>query len=238
MPRKRIVFVIVEGPSDEEALGVLLNRFFDSNTVYIHVMHSDITSELDVSPDNIVAKIGNTVRTYAGKIFKQTDFGQIIHITDTDGAFIPDDAIVEDSTVEKPFYALTGIQTKNKTGIANRNHRKRENMNRLSATHKVWNIPYRIYYMSCNLDHALYGLLNSTDDEKENNAFAFAKKFRNDIYGFISYLCESDFSVIGGYPESWQYIREGLHSLERHTNFGLCFKAEDVDLKSESTKEE
>lgn len=27
--RKKIVFVIVEGPSDEEALGVLLNRIYD-----------------------------------------------------------------------------------------------------------------------------------------------------------------------------------------------------------------
>lgn len=237
MPRKRIVFVIVEGPSDEEALGVLLNRFFDSNAVYIHIMHCDITSELDISPGNIVAKIGNLVRKYAGKTFKYTDFSQIIHIADMDGAFIPDDAIVEDPTVEKPFYSITGIQTKNKIGIANRNRRKRENLNRLSVTHKVWNIPYRIYYMSCNLDHALYGLLNSTADEKENNAFAFAKKYRDDIHGFVSYLCESDFSVIGGYPESWKYIREGLHSLERHTNFGLCFKAEDIDLNSESTKE-
>ena len=39
MPRKKILFVIVEGPSDDAALGVLLSRFFDSNVVHIHVMH-------------------------------------------------------------------------------------------------------------------------------------------------------------------------------------------------------
>ena len=47
MPRKKVVFVIVEGPSDETALGVLLSRHFDKDTVYTHVMHCDITTEYD-----------------------------------------------------------------------------------------------------------------------------------------------------------------------------------------------
>ena len=238
MPRKKIVFVIVEGPSDEEALGVLLNRYFDSNTVYVHVMHCDITSELDVNPGNVVAKVGNLVRNYAARTFQSSDFSRIIHIADTDGAFIPDDAIVEDSAAEKPFYSPSTIRTKNKAGLEQRNRRKRENLNRLSSTHKVWNIPYRIYYMSCNLDHALYGLQNSTDDEKEKNAFAFAKKYRDDIPGFIRLIRESDFSVIDSYPRSWEYIRESMHSLERHSNFGLCFQAEDADFGSPFEKKE
>lgn len=226
MPRKKIVFVIVEGPSDEEALGVLLNRIYDSKAVYVHVMHCDITTELDVNPSNIVAKIGNLVKEYAGRTFKSKDFSQIIHITDTDGAFIPDDAVVEDATAVNPIYSVTEIRTKGKNGIEKRNRQKRENLNRLSSATKVWNIPYRIYYMSCNLDHALYGKLNSTDDEKESNAFAFAKRYRDDIPGFINYINESEFSVVDSYSQSWQYIREGLHSLERHTNFGLCFEPE------------
>ena len=47
MPRKKVIFVIVEGPSDETALGVLLSRHFDKDTVYTHVMHCDITTEFD-----------------------------------------------------------------------------------------------------------------------------------------------------------------------------------------------
>ena len=70
------------------------------------------------------------------------------------------------------------------------------------------------------------GKLNSTDYEKEADAFAFAKKYRDDIPSFMKYISESDFSVVGSYPQSWQYISEGLHSLERHTNFGLCFQTE------------
>ena len=223
MPRKKIVFVIVEGPSDEEALGVLLNRFYEDKAVYVQIMHGDITTELDATPDNIVAKVGTLIKNYAGRVFKSGDFSQIIHITDTDGAFIPDDAVVEDQTASKPIYSVKEIRTKRKAGIEDRNRRKRENLDRLSSTSKVWNIPYQIFYMSCNLDHVLYGKLNSTDEEKENDSYAFAKRYRDDIPGFIKFISESDFSVMDSYPQSWEYIREGLHSLERHSNFGLCF---------------
>lgn len=49
-----------------------------------------------------------------------------------------------------------------------RNQHKRSKLNRISALKKVWvSIPYHAYYMSCNLDHVLYGKLNSTDDDKE-----------------------------------------------------------------------
>lgn len=229
MPRKKIVFVIVEGPSDEEALGVLLNRIYDSKAVYVQVMHCDITTELDVNTSNVVAKIGDVVKKYAGRTFKSGDFSRIIHITDTDGAFIPDDAVVEDAAAVKPLYSATEIRTQRKSGIENRNLRKRECLNRLSSASRIWDVPYQICYMSCNLDHALYGKLNSTDYEKEADAFAFAKKYRDDIPSFMKYISESDFSVVGSYPQSWQYISEGLHSLERHTNFGLCFQTEVVD---------
>lgn len=223
MTRKKIVFVIVEGPSDEGALGVLLNRIYDSSSVYVQVMRYDITTELDINSRNVVSKVGNLVRGYAGRTFKQSDFSQVIHITDMDGAFIPDSNIIEDSTKQKPFYLATEIRTCNKSRIENRNRRKRENLNRLASTSKVWNIPYQIYYMSRNLDHALYGKLNSTDEEKESDSFYFAERFKDDIPAFLRFISSSEFSVVGDYTQSWQFIKEDIHSLERHTNLGICF---------------
>lgn len=44
MSYRKIVLVIVEGPSDETALGVALSQLFDRDKVYIHIMHGDITS--------------------------------------------------------------------------------------------------------------------------------------------------------------------------------------------------
>lgn len=80
MSRKKIVFIIVEGPSDDEALGVLLNRLYHENAVHIEIVHGDITSEKSVTPKNIAAKIGNLVRGYAASNhYKASDFQEVIH---------------------------------------------------------------------------------------------------------------------------------------------------------------
>lgn len=232
MARKKIIFVIVEGISDDEALGVILSRYFSNDTVYLHIMHCDITSEYNVNANNIIKKIGNAVRGYAGRIFKSKDFERIIHISDTDGAFVPDENVVTDTVVNKTMYSVNEIRTRYKEEIEARNHRKKNNLALLSSTSEIWNIPYEIYYMSCNLDHVLYGKLNSTDDMKKKDSQNFAKKYIDDISGFVRFISESDFSVIDNYSSSWKYISTGLHSLERHSNLGLCFKSPDVKISS------
>ena len=68
MARKKIVFVIVEGPSDDSALGVILNRLYDKNTVHVEITHGDITSESTAKPENIASKVGNIVKAYAKAI--------------------------------------------------------------------------------------------------------------------------------------------------------------------------
>lgn len=223
MAKRKIVFVIVEGPSDEEALGVLLSKIYDKDSVYVHIVHGDITTQSGVTQNNIVSKVGNCVKQYATQNhYKAADFKEIIHIVDMDGAYAPDSVVVEDLEAKKPIYYVTEIRSANPKGIIDRNARKRNNIDRLKATGQIWNLPYGIYYMSCNLDHALYGKLNRTDEEKEEDAYAFAKRYRNDIPGFLKYITESDFSVGPDYRESWNYITKDRHSLERHTNLGVC----------------
>ena len=53
MKRKKVVLVIVEGPSDEEALGAVLNNYFDKDRVYVHTHHGDITTEKGNKCSNI-----------------------------------------------------------------------------------------------------------------------------------------------------------------------------------------
>lgn len=69
----------------------------------------------------------------------------------------------------------------------------------------------------------LYDKLNSSDEEKENDSYSFACKYKSDTEGFVKFISESDFSVGGDYLSSWKYIKEDKRSLERHTNLGLCF---------------
>ena len=229
MPNRKIIFVIVEGASDEYALGVILNRIYDLNHVYIHVMHSDITTARNVTAQNIVSKVGDLVRNYAKGKFSKKDFFRIIQITDTDGAFIPDENVVKNPEKTKPYYLTTEIQTLNRDKIIERNHQKGGNLRKLASTARIWGIPYQIYYMSCNLDHALYGKLNCPDEEKEDNAYKFAQKYKNDIPAFLHFISESKFSVSKDYAASWEYIKKDLHSLEALTNLGLCFNSAKAD---------
>ena len=227
MARKKVVLVIVEGPSDDTALGIVLNQIFDKDSVYVHIMHGDITTRKGVHSDNIVAKIGDEVRAYAkSKHYSVKDFKQIIHIVDTDGAYIPDEKIIFIPESNKLSYESDGIHTLYQQEIIERNKQKTGNLYRLRGTGQIWNVPYRVYYMSCNLDHVLYNKRNSSDEEKEADAYAFAKKYKNDIEGFVSFICDSNFSVNGDYKESWTHIETEMNSIERYTNLGICIMEE------------
>ena len=227
LARKKIVLVIVEGACDDTALGVALNQVFDKDSVYIHIMHGDITTRKGVNPQNIVSKIGDEVKEYAkSQHYKASDFKQIIHIVDTDAAYIPDANIIEDKALVEVSYEDDGIHTANVEPIKNRNKTKRNNLHRLRTQGTVWGIPYRVYYMSCNLDHVLHSKRNSTDDEKEKDAYAFAKKYKGDKDGFVKFIKESSFSVTGDFKESWEFIEKEMNSIERYTNLCICIEEE------------
>lgn len=227
MARKKVVFVIVEGPSDETALGVTLSQVFDAESVHIHIMHGDITTRTGVTSQNIVAKVGDEVRAYAkANHYTAKDFKQIIHIVDTDAVYIPEGNIVEDKQCEELFYQSDGIYTNDVSKVISRNRQKSENLYRLRGCGNIWNVSYRVYYMSCNLDHVLYDKRNSTDEEKEQDAYAFAKTYKNNVAEFLSFMCESSFSVKGDFKDSWNFIEDGMHSIERHTNLPICLTEE------------
>lgn len=177
MARKKVVLVIVEGLSDDTTLGVMLNQIYDKDKVHVHIMHGDITTRKGVHSDNIVAKIGDEVRAYAkGNHYTSKHFKQIIHIVDMDGAYVRNENIILDLEHDEIAYESDGIHTPDQQGIIERNKQKTDNLYRLRGTGQIWRVPYRVYYMSCNLDHVLHNKRNSTDDAKEKDAYAFAKK--------------------------------------------------------------
>lgn len=226
---RKVILVIVEGPSDDTALGSILGKIFEEHRVFVKVTFGDITTDRYTTANNVAGKLGDLVKAYAQSMyFERKDFLKVIHIVDMDGAYIPDDAIVENSELNKSLYSLTEIQTAKPENIARRNEKKRNILNRISTLKKVWgSIPYQVYYMSCNLDHVLYNKMNISDEEKEENAYKFAEKYKNDIPGFLCFISESDFSRVDDYKESWIFIKDDVHSLERFTNLGLCFA--DID---------
>ena len=120
MAKKKVMLFIVEGPTDETSLSTVLNRIFSSSTVKFQVVHGDILTRDFTSSDKIVAAVWEQVKEFMGSIYRKSDICRIVHLTDMDGVFIPDDAVVENDTVETdtpPYYTETQIQMPNRAGF-------------------------------------------------------------------------------------------------------------------------
>ena len=182
MKEKKVVAFIVEGPSDEAAIGSLMKEYFSDNEVQFVVVHGDITLKNYASADNIKSKINELIECVKNRYrYHQDDFIGIIHIVDTNGVYIADTDI-RAADVEKVRYCEDYIETKNVNAIIERNKQKGDILFKLRKTGKIKGIPYKIYFNSCNLEHVLYGELKDfTDEEKQMLSDDFADKYEGKI---------------------------------------------------------
>lgn len=223
---KKTVIFIVEGPSDKAALESIFKKIYKRNKeIDFGFTNGDITSDSTVTLANVKDRIYQTVQeVIKDKKLKNSDVIQIVQIFDMDGAYIPNTAIVNGPTYAF-HYSATNISCSHPQRAKERNEKKREILNYLLEQTTIKSFPYEKYFMSCNLDHALYDKINLDKDLKQAYADAFYEKFIGKEHLFPVFL-ESD--VANGVPDimgtSWRYIKEDLHSLERHTNLHLFFK--------------
>lgn len=224
MNEKKVVAFIVEGPSDEAALGTIMKEYFSSDEIRFVVVHGDITLKDYVSPDNILLKINEQIAGIKSKYrYFQEDFIKIIHIVDMDGVYISD-TDVKEAAVESVQYYEDHIETKNVNKIIQRNKQKQEILYKLRKTGKVNGIPYRIYFNSCNLEHVLYQELKDfTDEEKQMLSDDFADKYDGKVDEFIEFISNPNVAVPGTYQKTWDYIEKDKNSLKRYSNMYLLF---------------
>lgn len=222
---KKFVLIICEGPTDENALYRIMKGFFAPCEIRFHISHGDplIQFEEDKNPMNKIREIVNQEkRKYA---LKDSDIIAVLQITDTDGAFIPEENIIEDPDANKIIYSKDEIITKFPSSILARNKKKKTNVNKLIRQNGInEETPYRLYYVSRNIESALYGINDTmSDNRKSNLADDFSDAFGKDWRRFLSYI-EKECNPLGRtYEESWDLIKEGTASLERHTNLNFLF---------------
>lgn len=224
MSEKKVVVFIVEGPSDEAALGTIMKEYFSSNEVQFIVVHGDITLKDYVSGDDILKKINEQIEGVKSRYrYSQDDFIKIIHIVDMDGVYIPDTDIIEADVDEIQYYE-DHIDSKRASIIVERNKRKGDILYKLRKTGKVNGIPYRIYFNSCNLEHVLYGELKDySDEEKQILSDDFADRYDGKVDEFIEFILTSNIAVQGTYQKTWDFIEKDKNSLNRYTNMHLLF---------------
>ena len=221
---KHVIAVVVEGYTDEDALGTILSQFFESDEVRFVICHGDITTDKTVDSKNVVRRVNNLIaRVMDQYSYKKSDMEMIVHITDTDGAFIPDSKVVESD--DPLTYTLDDIRTDHVALIRQRNKQKAELLFHLYKTSTINGIPYHIYFNSRNLEHVLYNIAEDiSDDEKQERADDFAEQYEDKLDDFIQMISDDNLATPGTYQDTWKYISQSTHSLERHTNMHLIFK--------------
>ena len=220
---KKVILFLVEGPTDENSLGMILQKILKDKKIFFHIIYTDLTSENQSNVQNILKKIEEEIKKECSiQYFFLSDIMKIIQLVDTDGAFIRDSLILEED-VEHAIYTAENIKTKHLSEMKKRNLRKSGILNFLISQNNILDIPYKVYYFSCNLEHVLHNEQNLPQEEKGEFADVFSEKFYGKPQEFIDFICDKEFAVEGSYVETWNFIKQDTHSLKRYTNFQLFF---------------
>jgi len=226
---KKVIVFIVEGPSEEAAMGTVMKEYFVGELVQFVVVHGDITMQDYANAANIIKKINQCLDLLKQRYrYKNSDFFQIIHLADTDGVFIKDE-FVQQAEVGQVRYYEDHMESGSVEATRNRNRSKAEVLFKLRTAGKVNSIPYRIYYNSCNLEHVLYDQQQVfSGEEKTAMSDAFAEKYEGHLEEFLAFIADPKVAVPGSYQETWGFIEKELNSLSRYTNMHQIFEEKRV----------
>lgn len=236
-PKRKVILVLVEGKTDRNTFETAITDLFESRDNSLEVFFpmirdedvdrgGDITTTYKVWPRNIEKEIYN--RFLANffdevKLFPK-DISEIIHLVDMDGAYISDDAIIYGE--ERIKYDNGCIITNQRNRIIKRNIQKRENLDYLSSVDAISvrqkKVKYSIYYFSSNIDHYLHNSANLDCKTKVELSESISAVYDRNPDAFLRLFLE-DLDATGkmGYEESWNYIKQGANSIDRHTNIDI-----------------
>jgi len=228
MARKKVVFVIVEGTTDQDALEGTFRNIYNPESVKFCIVRGDITTES--KPNLIKRKLSEIIKNWCDKnpILK-TDIKKVIHLVDMDGAYIDENSIIEDPSYDEFVYSEENITAKSKLKVLERNSRKSDNLNVISKLSKVYStLDYCVYYFSCDQEHVLHNRMNVEISEKERLAEIFNDRYEEDFDGFKEFICSEDLKVNGSYRETWEFIKCENNSLKRFSNLHLLLEEEGI----------
>ena len=139
---KKVILFIVEGPTDADTLSPVLKKIFKPGDIHFHVVHGDITTVKKSSYDAVMKRLSSQITEEMKRYrFTKKDVVRIIHIVDTDGAFVSSENVVFKDT-HHIEYGKDHIYTDNPVSIIGRNHQKSMSLRELSYAETVGGIPY------------------------------------------------------------------------------------------------
>lgn len=233
MAEKKIVLFIVEGKNDKKEIESILHTpyfegFLKNYKPYFQLVENDITADKNSTESNIQDKVSKVVRDFRKKgvpfsNIKVSEIDRVVHIVDMDGAFIPRNCI-QFAEVGRFVYEEECLKTNNPDVAYGRNRKKANILRVLNTIDKIDNIIYEIYYVSCNMDHMLFGRINISAMEKASLANEFVKECNSNPHIIFETVFAAPIGSNLTYAESWKDIQVGTNSLNRHTNINLYFE--------------
>ena len=235
MARRRVWLFIVEGETDKTAIGLSLEALIGNERVEFDVFGSDIfgASQIGRAGADPVMRTRDIHERIKKEVchhlefsdYQWGDLDRLILLLDTDGSFVPDDAVTENKQLEGIRYHNDCIEVPDASHARRRNKERSSNVRKVlgrpKVTYRGKSVPVSAYFMSRNLEHALHDRPEQLEKRvKIRLARQFRLKYKDDLDGFIE-LLSGDISVPGDYRGSWEYIQEGTHSLERGSNLNV-----------------
>lgn len=221
---KKIILFLVEGSTDSTSLGLVMSRLLETADVRFYVLGGDLCYRYRINEENAARSVMRPVNGFLQRYrLKKTDILRIVHIIDTDGAFIPPERVIRGGT-ENAHYKETCIETLSVDSLRSRNELKTAAASALSRLSHVDKIPYAFYYFSRNIEHVLHGRADSLSSrEKRICSENFENRYADHPEDFVTFMKSREVAVRGSYHKTWEYILRGTNSLKRGSNFGLFF---------------
>lgn len=228
---KKFIVLLVEGITEENALAPALKEVEDKLNVRFKIMDGDPFTDDDNKFKSSKNIIGSIVSGFKKRYKLQSnDISFIAQLTDADGVFVDKDEIMvapDINNVDGKVYELGNIKVrdeKKKEQIHRRNEIKKEHLIVLSNTNEIASIPFQIFYFSRNLEHVLFGTPTLyADQDKSDKASEFSEEYES-FEALKNFFNNNDIRVTGYYEDTWDYIKENNHSLERNSNFHLLLE--------------
>lgn len=222
---KKVILLIVEGIIDQVSLESVLPKLVIDRNVKFVITEGDITTDRTVTTQNLKKKLAEIIKSFLNSSrLKSSDILQIIHIVDTDGAFVSNDCIVENQN-EKLLYLSDRIETQNTQGIIARNEQKVRIINMLIATTTIYSKKYDVYFFSRNIEHVLHNNDKELSrEEKMALAYEFTDRYYDSPNEFLTFISDPSLAVQGTKSETWDFIRQETNSLKRYSNIHVFLR--------------
>jgi hypothetical protein len=230
----KFIVALVEGPNDKVGLTKLLEYLvslkYHDRTVQISVVGTDL---LQQTSGNVTQEVKNQVMGFLNsQKLGLENLVEVIEICDVDGVYLSDDLLqIHPGSIR---YQNGAILCANKDMIRARNERKRQNIDTLLGRDHLdflnKNIPFSLFYFSCNFEDVFFGSRNTKLLDKGHYALKLDLEFTTDSTLFFRQHFRKSVFPFSDYQNSWQVLRNETQRIPRWSNLNTWMPEQTAPL--------